>query len=67
MVANASRRANLEMFLIPIGRSYFYCIVKKINVGEKQEKTLLVYLRKGAELVVYSRLNSSLMCVLLLG
>lgn len=55
------------MFLIPIGRSYFYCIVKKINVGEKQEKTLLVYLRKGAELVVYSRLNSSLMCVLLLG
>lgn len=26
------------MFLIIIGRSDFYCIVKKINVGEKQDK-----------------------------
>ena len=38
MVANSSRKANLEMFLIIIGKSGFYCIVKRINVGEKQDK-----------------------------
>lgn len=38
MVANSSRKANLEMFLIKIAPAYYNCIVKKINVGEKQDK-----------------------------
>lgn len=38
MVANSSRKAHLEMRLIIIGRSDFYCIIKKINVGEKPDK-----------------------------
>lgn len=42
MVANSSRKANLKTFLIVIGRRDFYCIVKKMNVGEKQDK------RKGS-------------------
>lgn len=44
MVANSSRKANLEMFLIIIGRSDFYCIVKKMSVGEKQGKKIYLIL-----------------------
>lgn len=38
MVANSSRKANLETFLVVIGRRDFYGIVRKMNVGEKQDK-----------------------------
>lgn len=50
MVANSSRKANLEMFLIIIGRSDFYCIVKKMSVGEKQGKKIYSWFILGNRL-----------------
>lgn len=64
MVANSSRKANLEMFLIVIGGRGFYCIAKKMNVGEKQDKRKgsRFSSRKEAELVVCGTLNPTLLC-----
>lgn len=68
MVANSSRKANLEMFLVVIGRRDFFCIVKKMSVGEKQDKRKGSWFTSGRRLGRWcGTLNPTLLRVLLQG